>query len=78
VNLRQRLRRVQLARQVLAAKGLRIADWEGRRYVVSDRKGRSQIVRDLGDLWPAAEELAGDRLDPLDEQLLAHLAARPR
>ena len=38
--------------------------------LVRDGKGRSELVQDLGDLWPAAEKLAGRPLDPLDPALL--------
>ena len=42
--------------------------------MVSNRKGASQLVEHLGQLWPAAERLAGQPLDPLDEGLLEDLA----
>jgi hypothetical protein len=43
-------------------------------YVLRDRKGRSEVVGDLGALWQAAERLAGKPLDPLDPGLLLALA----
>jgi hypothetical protein len=42
-------------------------------YIVRDRKGRAEVVDDLGGLWAAAERLAGRPLDPLDPALLAPL-----
>jgi hypothetical protein len=45
--------------------------------VVRDRKGRSEIVQDLGSLWPAAAKLAGRTLDPLDPILRETLSREP-
>jgi hypothetical protein len=59
---------------VLAHFGLRLSDWSGRVYLLSDRKGRSVVVSDLGVLWVEAERLAGRPLDPLDPALVAALA----
>jgi hypothetical protein len=42
---------------------------------VRDRKGRSEIVQDLGILWPAAAKLAGRTPDPLDPALCEALSA---
>jgi hypothetical protein len=42
---------------------------------VRDRKGRSEIVQDLGALWPAAAKLAGRTPDPLEPALLEALSA---
>ncbi|ABG05658.1 conserved hypothetical protein [Rubrobacter xylanophilus DSM 9941] len=70
---RDRAHRVALAGAVLRHYGLRVDDWEGSRYVLRDRKGRSELVQDLGSLWPAAERLSGRTPDPLDPALLARL-----
>ncbi len=70
---RGRVFRVRLINQVLAFYGLRLDDWGGRIWVLSDEKGRSVVVADLGSLWVKAEELAGRRLDPLDPELVASL-----
>jgi hypothetical protein len=72
---RGRLFRVQLANRVLDYFGLRLDDWSGRVYVLRDRKGRSAVVSNLGELWVEAERLAGRSLDPLDPGLVAFLAA---
>ena len=70
---RDRYHRTRMLNQILSHYGLRLDDWQSRSYVLSDRKGSTVIVRDLGDLWPAAQQLARRRLDPLDPQLLATL-----
>jgi hypothetical protein len=67
---RARIARVGLLNLVLGHFGLGLSDWGGRVYVLRDRKGRSEVVADLGTLWQAAERLAGRRLDPLDPDLL--------
>ncbi len=71
---RDRAHRVVLTNEVLRHYGLRVADWGGSKYVLRDRKGRSEIVQDLGALWPAAAKLAGRTPDPLDPTLRQALA----
>jgi hypothetical protein len=60
--------------QILDCYGLSLDNWQNRHYVLSDRKGRSEMVTDLGALWPAAAQLLGRPLDPLDPQLVATLS----
>jgi hypothetical protein len=71
---RERAHRVVLTNGVLHHYGLKLEDWNGSKYVLRDRKGRSELVQDLGSLWPAAEKLAGRPLDPLDPTLREALA----
>ncbi len=66
---RDRAHRVVLTNEILRHYGLKLDDWGGSKYVLRDRKGRSELVQDLGSLWPAAERLAGLALDPLDPAL---------
>jgi hypothetical protein len=76
---RDRMRRVSLSNEILGHYGLRVSDWNGSKYLLSDRKGRSEPVQDLGSLWPVAERLAGRSPDPLDPALQEALdAARER
>lgn len=71
-----RFRRVRFVNRVLAPYLLAVhEDLSGTRYVVADRKGRSEVVRDLSELWPAADRLAPAPLDPLDGRLLAALGS---
>lgn len=72
---RDRAHRVVLMNEVLRHYGLRVEDWSGSKYVLRDRKGRSELVQDLGSLWPAAAKLAGRALDPLDPALCEALSA---
>ena len=67
---RERLRRAQVLNRILGYYGLRVDDWVGAIYRLSDAKGSTVLVQDLGELWPAAEKLAGRRIDPLDPQLV--------
>ena len=71
---RDRAHRVVLTNEILRHYGLKLDDWAGSKYVIRDGKGRSEIVQDLGSLWPAAEKLAGRALDPLDPGLRGTLA----
>jgi len=72
---RDRARRVVLTNEVLHHYGLRVEDWGGSKYVIRDRKGRSELVQDLGSLWPVAAKLAGRPPDPLDPALCEALSA---
>ena len=71
---RARVFRVALLNRVLDHFGLELGDWSGSVYVLRDRKGRSEVVGDLGALWQAAERLAGGPLDPLDPGLVRALS----
>jgi hypothetical protein len=71
---RDRGHRVVLTNEVLCHYGLRVDDWNGSKYVLRDRKGRSELVQDLGSLWPAAAKLAGRTPDPLDPALCEALS----
>jgi hypothetical protein len=72
---RDRAHRVVLVNEILRHYGLKLDDWGGSKYVLRDGKGRSEIVQDLGSLWPAAERLAGRALDPLELALRESLVA---
>jgi hypothetical protein len=73
---RARLQRTRVLNRILSHYGLRLDDWHSRSYVLSDRKGKTVMVQHLGALWPAAQPLAGRRLDPLDPWLLEVLEHR--
>ena len=72
---RDRAHRAALANKVLEHYGLRVKDWSGSKYVLADGKGNSELIGDLGSLWPAASKLAGRPLDPLDPALRERLLA---
>ena len=74
---RDRAHRVVLTNGILRHYGLKLDDWGGSKYVLRDRKGRSELVQDLGSLWPAAERLAGRAPDPLEPALRKTLGKEP-
>ena len=73
---RERARRVRVANLVLAQFGLSVADWQGAALLLSTRTGKTEIIADLGHLWPAAERLSGRPCDPLALPLLERLEQR--
>jgi hypothetical protein len=79
---RERRNRVAQAERVLRHGGVRIEDWQGASFILSNRTGSSELVDDLAHLWAAAERLSGRPCDPLDtgliEMLEAAHAAGPR
>ena len=72
---RERAGRVRLANHVLAFYGMQLSDWQGASFLLSTFTGKSEIVEDLGHLWPAAERLCGRCCDPLARELLDQLDA---
>ena len=66
--------RAQILNHILGYYGLSLDNWQNRHYVLSDRKGRSEMVTDLGALWPAAAQFLGRPLDPLDPQIIKELS----
>jgi len=69
----RRLARVTAANIVLAEFGLTLADWEGAKYQLNNRTGRTEIVDDLAQVWQAAERILGRACDPLDPSLIARM-----
>lgn len=69
-----RFQRTRMVNQVLSGYGLEFRDdWSATSYVLANRKGAAELVQSLGQLWPAAERMAGRPLDPLDPGLLNRL-----
>ncbi|WP_047865803.1 hypothetical protein [Rubrobacter aplysinae] len=75
---RERINRARLADTLVRFYGLKLRETPGRDYQLSDGKGRSALVGDLGELWPEAERLAGRPVDPLDPALVASLGEPSR
>ncbi len=67
---RERALRISEANAILRLFGLSLEDWQADSYVLRTPTGKSEIVADLAELWPAAEKLAGRSLDPLDATVL--------
>jgi hypothetical protein len=73
---RERTNRVRIANRVLARFGMALSDWQGASFLLSTRTGKTEIIPDLGHLWPAAERLAGRVCDPLALSLIESLERR--
>ena len=72
---RERANRVAAANRILSAYALSLFDWQGSSYVLASRTGKSEVIEDLGHLWPAAERMIGRACDPLDPDLIARVEA---
>lgn len=72
---RERAARVAAANRILAAYALSISDWQGSSFVLANRTGKSEMVEDLGHLWPSAERMIGRDCDPLDPVIIARFEA---
>lgn len=73
----ERQRVTKVLNQVLAHYGLKLADWGATQYVLSGPTGRTELVGNLAQVWPAAERLCGRGCDPLDKDLLSTLRPGP-
>ena len=73
---RERQNRVAIANRVLAAFGMKLADWQGSAFLLSTATGKSEMVEDLSHLWIVAEKLAGRACDPLAPATIAFLEMR--
>jgi hypothetical protein len=71
---RERQARTRLLNTALKYHGVVVKDWSGNSYSLTSLTGRTAIVDNIADIWPAAERLAGRTIDPLDEHYLASLA----
>ncbi len=69
----QRLHRVRIVNIVLAQFGLALTDWQGAKYQLSSRTGRSELVDNFAQVWQAAERILGRTCDPLDPSVLARM-----
>ena len=73
---RERMNRVRLANQVLEAFALNLSDWQGTSFLLSTRTGKTEIIDDLGHLWPIAERLTGRLCDPLATPVIEAMEKR--
>ena len=72
-RVRQRLQKVKIANFILSFYGLQLKDWNASKFVLSDKKGRSEIVHHLGELWEKASMLTSKEINGLDSNLLGFL-----
>jgi len=70
---RLRIKRVAVANKILAFYGLKLADWNGSKYILSDKKGVTNVVNSLGDMWQTASKMCHRTLVPLDPKFLQSL-----
>jgi hypothetical protein len=75
-RIRERMHRIRLTNRILGYYGLQIEDWYGSKFVLRDKKGRSELVQDLGSLWVTAAKLTSRSLDPLDPMLLQNVGSK--
>ena len=70
---RERAKRVRIASRILTEFGLTLSDWQGSSFLLSTRTGKTEMVEDLGHLWPLAEKISGRVCDPLSHALIERL-----
>jgi hypothetical protein len=69
----ERLHRVALANRILKQVGLKLSDWQGSAYLLGGQTGQTAIVSSVAGVWPEAERLRKQEIDPLDERLIEAL-----
>lgn len=75
-RMKARIKRVKILNKILEFYGLKIKEWQGSKYILSNAKGYTAIISDLGDLWQKADELNKKPLDALDDNLLNFLNSK--
>jgi len=66
----ERLHRVAQANRILKQYGLKLSDWQGSAYLLGNQTGQTSIVPSVAAVWPAAERLRRQAIDPLDARLI--------
>ena len=66
----ERLHRVAQANRILKQYGLKLSDWHGSAYLLAGQTGQTAIVPSVAAVWPQAERLRKQAIDPLDERLI--------
>ena len=70
-RLRARFRRAQVLQAILPAFGLSAHDGgQVPGIQISTLSGHHEIVRDLDEVWAAAERMTGMKIDPLDRRFI--------
>ncbi|EAJ0057958.1 hypothetical protein CK590_08775 [Campylobacter jejuni] len=72
-RLQARLKKVKILNRILSFYRLNLKEWQGSKYILSNLRGGSIIVNDLGDLWAKVYELEKISPDTLDIKLLHFL-----
>jgi len=66
----ERLHRVAQTNRILKQYGLKLSDWQGSAYLLGNQTGQTAIVSSVAAVWPAAERLRRQAIDPLDARLI--------
>ena len=72
----RRQERVRLAD--LRQFGLILADWQGAKYQLANRTGRTELADHLPQMWQATEHILERACDPLDPALIARIEQSER
>lgn len=67
--------RLKLVNRILDYYGCKAEDWAGGQYLVHSRRGQTELVDYLPQIWMTVEGIAKKPADPLDPALLAKLRA---
>lgn len=70
---RSRLLRTNFCNDLLHLYGLSLSEWNNTRFILSNKKGKTEVVQNLSQIWEKAEEMIGYPIDPLDETILNQL-----
>lgn len=70
VRQQARIERVHFINKILVFYQLKLTDWNGSKFILSDLKGTTSIVHDLGSLWAEVEKRIGYAIDPLSTNLM--------
>ena len=66
----ERLRRVALTNRILKLYAMKLSDWQGSAYLLSGQTGQTAILPSVAAVWPQADRLGRQLIDPLDQRLI--------
>lgn len=70
---RSRIHQAKLANQISQQYGLSLKEWQSSKFILTNNKGKSEIIHDNGQLWSAAESILGYAIDPLSPDCMNKL-----
>lgn len=74
-ELRKRSRdlRTKICNDLLHIYGINLKEWNNSRFLMTNKKERTEVLQDLGQIWQKSEDMIGKPIDPLDPLLLKKL-----
>lgn len=70
---RSRDLRTKICNEILHFYSINLKEWNNSKFLMTNNKGKMEVLQDLGQIWQKSEEMIGKPIDPLDPLLLERL-----